>query len=214
MEEEKCSICERGKDETDLLDAVHLSELIKICPRCARVENIPLVRKPTQEQIEAGMKPSNYRERVRNFHKEDINTTLENIRKRQEEKNIQNKLVSSRYNSRPENLVDNFNWHIIMARKKIRISRKQLGEAIGESEETIRVLEDKMIPVNGLKVLEKIEQYLGVKLIKRENVTSLAGMKDVTLDDLRKIKEEKMNSEIIEEPVNKEFLGLEVEFSE
>jgi hypothetical protein len=49
---EKCVRCERDDREVKLLNAIDNKEVIKICEECATLENMPVIRKPTLEQLD------------------------------------------------------------------------------------------------------------------------------------------------------------------
>jgi len=55
----QCIICKKSEDETDLYEGIYEGKISKICRMCAERENVPLIKKPTQEQlIEADRKYS------------------------------------------------------------------------------------------------------------------------------------------------------------
>lgn len=95
-------------------------------------------------------------------------------------------------------LVDNFHWEVTKARKARNLSRKQLGEAIGESESTIKMIENGELPSDDFVLTSKIQNYLGINL-RRDGKTfempreplKRTYSKDVTLSDLQKMKEQK-----------------------
>ena len=63
-------------------------------------------------------------------------------------------------------LDENFNWIITKRRRDMRVSRKNVADAIGEKEEDIKILEAGALPHNNLAIISKIESYFGVVLRK------------------------------------------------
>lgn len=213
-----CERCERSDKEVKLVDAIYDREIVKICEECALTENIPIVRRPSSSQLQESEKSYSVGERMKRMagvahneiKKEEFKPqtlTLDRLRKPKDYRTIINdKFQQAKQNNQPLNLVDNYQWHILMARKNRKISRKQLADAIGESENTVRLIEEKFLPDDALRVINKIEQYFGIGLkIGSQPITSayidnrpvptrvikidakLA--ENVTIDDLRKMKE-------------------------
>lgn len=106
-----------------------------------------------------------------------------------------------------KDLVDNFHWEIAKARKSRNLSRRQLGEAIGEPEANIKMIENGELPSDDFILINRIQSYLGINLRKDGKtfdtavpVSQKPSYKDnVTLSDLQKMKEsEKKASSDIE----------------
>ena len=98
------------------------------------------------------------------------NLTLDDLRKQKSKVDeLREKYEIAKKRNVPLNLVDNFNWVIAGERRKRKIDRRQLAEAIGESELAVKMIENKEFPDDALKIISKIEQYLGIKLRKDNN---------------------------------------------
>jgi transcriptional regulator with XRE-family HTH domain len=67
-------------------------------------------------------------------------------------------------------LIPNFHWTIQQIRRTRRITREQLAKGIGESEATIRMVEQGILPNGDYKIINKIETYLKVNLRKGSSV--------------------------------------------
>jgi len=65
-----------------------------------------------------------------------------------------------------DDLVDNFHWVIMMARRKKKISKEQLAEAIAEPAIAIEYLERGILPKDYFNLVKKTEEYLQVPLFK------------------------------------------------
>jgi ribosome-binding protein aMBF1 (putative translation factor) len=63
-------------------------------------------------------------------------------------------------------LIDNFHWTIMRARRSKKLTQKQLAENIGETEAIVKSAEEGIMLDNTDAFLQKLESYLGVKLRK------------------------------------------------
>lgn len=180
---ETCFRCDRTKEEVKLLDVIYNNEIVKVCEECALIEDLPVIRRPNSHQLLESEKPYTVRERLRRMAglKDDkqekvkevmrkiSDVKIDDLRKPKDYKKIlEEKYELARKKNKPVNLIDNFNWSIMMGRKKRRIDRKQLAEAIGESETAIKMIENKEMPDDFSRIISKIEQYFGIKLRKEE----------------------------------------------
>lgn len=68
-----------------------------------------------------------------------------------------------------DDLVDNFHWHIQQGRRLKKISQKQLASMIAEKEELIVMAEQGRLPSDYAKLVSKLEQYLGIKIKKKDD---------------------------------------------
>jgi transcriptional regulator with XRE-family HTH domain len=108
-----------------------------------------------------------------------------------------------------------------MARKKKKLTRRQVADSIGESEAAIKMIENKDLPEDALILVKKLEQLFGIELRpkseimiekakpvsemvkeepeKRKPATILKvnpkSMQNLTIADLREMKEERDNLE-------------------
>lgn len=63
-------------------------------------------------------------------------------------------------------LIDNFHWEISKARKIKNLTRRQVAQAINESEETIKMIENGILPNDNYILINKIQSYFGINLRK------------------------------------------------
>jgi ribosome-binding protein aMBF1 (putative translation factor) len=238
---ESCIRCERESEEVKLVDAIYNREMVKICEECAISENMPIIRKPSTNQLKESEKPYSVGERMKRMagiakneiKKEEFKPavlTLDRLRKPKDYKSIlNNRFQQAKTANQPLNLVDNYQWYILMARKNRKISRKQLADAIGETENTVRLIEEKFLPDDALRVINKIEQYFGIPLKQGSKPVAYIDSKpapariikidskvagNVTIDDLRKMKEARESVVSSDVPVAKEkaMIDAEIEF--
>ena len=62
---ESCIRCERESEEVKLVDAIYNREMVKICEECAISENMPIIRKPSTNQLKESEKPYSVGERMK-----------------------------------------------------------------------------------------------------------------------------------------------------
>jgi len=165
MANDECSIC--GAEEIELFDAISNNEIVRVCLRCAKRENFPLIGKPTQEQIKRADTPYSVYERM--SRAAGLNPQEHRLKFRQDSRIETPSPSFIPPNKESIALVDNFHWHIQQARRFKKISHKQLADALAETEETIKLAEEGKLPYDNekaRKLISKFEQYLGIKLRK------------------------------------------------
>ncbi|MEM4271632.1 MAG: hypothetical protein QXD13_00895 [Candidatus Pacearchaeota archaeon] len=63
-------------------------------------------------------------------------------------------------------LVENFHWQIVQKRKTMRLTRKQVADAINETELSLKMVENGVLPEKNFVLVNKLENFLGLKLRK------------------------------------------------
>jgi len=222
----ECSKCGVSGSKTRLLDVISREGIVKLCEKCFLEENMPLVRKPANFQLkESGFtsKSSNRKtvyERLSEIsgvqnrkipEKELLNkqeTTLKDI----VNKNFE--IISGEGGS-AEDLIDNFHWVIMRARRLKHLTQGQFAKAIAEPEAAIKAIEKGFLPKNNYRLIKKIENYLQIKLLKKETGQKQEFEKEISFDpvtaktltiadlqDMKKKKEEEIFKKPIEEEKN------------
>lgn len=164
----KCVRCGRSEEQVKLFDGIYINESVKICEKCSLLANVPIIKRPSAEQLKDSEKPYGVRKRL---------MILAGLTKDEKiEKSASEQLME--LEKRPElekpedmkfKLADNFHWVIQTNRRRKGLSAKQLADSIAESESAIKMLENKSIPRDSYDIIRKIEQFLNVKLIKEDN---------------------------------------------
>ena len=171
MEEKRCSRCDRSETRVRLIDVIDNFEIVKACEECLVTENLPIIRSASTEQLRQADRQQSVGERlsrmtgvsIREAKRQEI--TLDVLRKPKDYKSVlEKKFSQAKEKNQPLNLVDNYHWHIAMERKNKKISRKQLADAVGVSEEAIKMIENRELVDDALILIRKIEQYLGISL--------------------------------------------------
>ncbi len=210
----ECFKCRRKDDEVKLIEAISGGEVVKICEECSVKENLPIIRKPTIEQIEESQKKYTFKDRLdrmkgkKNEEQKKVDNVMnkiskpDDLKKMSKRQELVKKYELAKKRNIPINLIDNYNWHIVLNRRKRRISRKQLGEIIGESELALKMVENKELPDNALRIINKIEQYFNINLTKKQEKKEKERIREAIDEKLRESKEKarwKKKKEVAEE---------------
>lgn len=194
---EKCFRCGVSEEESFLYDAFYGFENVKVCDECAKFSGIIVIKTPTSEQLKASEKLYGVRERLSSLSGVKlIDKTSEAIKSVK----LSEKIELPEFN-KPRSvdlvfkLVDNFHWLIQTTRRRKGYSAKQLAEAIKESQAAVDLLEKGKIPGNSLDLIIKIEQFLGVILVKRKSFENTENNTDFFQKEQNKQKEQKSQTD-------------------
>jgi len=240
----ECYKCGISGNEARLFDAITKEGIFKICNKCLGEEDIPVIRKPTTFQLKESEKPPTVYERLSRVagisseeHKEKFSrahdekkqllekqeTTLREIVDRNYEEKIkdQKKEEAGQFQEKPKraDLIDNFHWILMRARRRKKLTQEQLANEIAESKTAIEMAEKGILPEDDYRLVNKLEVFLGVRIIKPEARPEPAkpkfGLdenttKELTISDLKEMKSEietkKMSQEISDDiQLNEEF---------
>jgi len=198
-----CFKCGRSKEEVKLLDAIFGDEIVKICEECSLLENIPIIRRPTTSQLRESERGYTVEDRLRRMaglqpeekpeEKGETEISLDDLRK----KEGKDKFELAKERNVPLALIDNFNWHVLMARKKKKLTRRELADLLGESEAVIRMIENKEMPDDPLRLIKKLEQFFGIKLRKEEAEEESVRIREAIKSKLVREREEEKPSVIL-----------------
>jgi ribosome-binding protein aMBF1 (putative translation factor) len=211
----ECSVCGVSREKVRLLDAISSKGIIKICEACFKEEDMPILRRPTTFQLkESEKKPSGIydmlssvrrqkKESLEEFGKKYEKTKTETTLKEIVDKKYE-MMVSEEKKPRPE-LVDNFHWIVMRARRLKKLTQEQLAKEISESIAAIKMVEQGILPEDDYRLVNKIEGFLGINIVKgvskipefshEESPARIIKfdtktMKDLTISDLKGIKEQ------------------------
>ncbi len=210
---DECFRCGITSDRVKLYDAISKEGIVKICRTCNEEEGFPLINRPTTYQLKeaenyekksvydrlskvAGLNPEEHRRRISTGRdKEELmekqNTTLRDIVDQNYKRTLsEEKKVYS-------DLIDNFHWAIMRARRSRKLTQKQLGVEIAESEAAIKMAEEGVLPSDSDRLINKLESFLGIKLskknldvkeqFKKDGVFDPVVLKSMTVDDLKNL---------------------------
>ena len=167
-----------------LVEAIKEGEIVRVSESQAREEELFILRSfPVSEEVKEQKieKPRtiDFTEKYRKAGIRDV-PRVETWRKKSYQRN--NVLNSLR---------DNFHWDISKTRRARGFTRKQFAEAIGETEERVRIVENGGLPDDNFSMINKIESKLGINLRKEKIVES-----GVSLAELQKMDEKRIKAEI------------------
>lgn len=185
----ECFKCGKSDEEIKIFDGISSGEIVKVCEACADNEEMPLIRKPTTAQLKESEKKYTVKERLRRMagltqEKEEIkrlakkitDVTLDDLWRKKKQKEREEKIQAGI--AKPLALIDNFHWHVFMARRKRKLTKKQLAQEIGESEAAIKMIESRELPEDALILINKLEQFLNIKLKKRQPVEEVKSLSE------------------------------------
>ena len=177
----ECFRCGVSGDRARLFDAISSKGIVKICESCSSKEDIPIIQRPTSVQLQESERKQTVHERLLNmagikeddsqkkiFHKPISPVQQEVTLRDLVDKNF--KLRVDEKTASKNNLIHNFHWILMRTRRSKHITQKQLAEAIFEPEAAIEMAEKGVLPENSSKLIKKLENYLGVKLLKQGDV--------------------------------------------
>lgn len=168
---EQCSICQTPETKTVLFEVISPEGIIKVCSQCYRRDNFPLVRRNVPFSIAKEENVYNRMIKISGVNPESPQrrpdkTQQDILLKRIAEENVTKNLSDFRTDSEAkEELIPNFHWTIMRSRRRMHISQEKFANAIREPEKVIRLVESGHIPKDR-RIIEKIENYLNIKLRK------------------------------------------------
>lgn len=222
----ECSKCGAPEELAKLFDVISGEGIVKVCQRCLSYDNAPIIKKPTFEQIDGIHKSESMYKRLSNaagLNPEEHKANLELNKKqdliKKQEVTLRD-LVDKKFDQfgekepkkKREDLIDNFHWIIMRARRSKKMTVTQLARETGESERAIKLAEQGVLPENDYNLAVKLEEILGIKILNPEISEQLARVKKqlgfdkfstktITIADLQKMKAESpVIEEFIEEP--------------
>jgi len=207
---DECFKCGLPGNKVRLFDAISGEGIEKICGECAKGEDIPIIKRPTTEQLkESERKQSVYQRlsRVAGFGRgsNGVEGTPEVTLREIVDMNLKDRPVdedSPASKPRPD-LVENFHWIIMRARRMKKISHTQLAREIGESEVALKMAEKGILPEDDYILVNKLEKFLGIKLLRGDVTEELdkikprrlafddATAKNLTIGELQKMKQDR-----------------------
>ncbi len=223
----ECFRCGKEQDSSRFFDVISDEGIVKICPECQDSEKLPVLRKPTTYQLkeaEAGgtvyerlssIAGLNAKEHLKKFHPDEAKkveemkkteTSLRELVDKNYESKIETKIEDKKIK---EDLVNNFHWIIMRARRHRKLTQAQFAKEIGESQNAIKMAEQGVLPEDEYRLIRKIQAFLGIKLMKKDLKTDITAKseelfdgissKELTIGDLKDMNTVKESQEIVEE---------------
>lgn len=201
----KCYLC--GLDSTEVLlhEGIHKKfGIVNICHKCYAKNIIPLIEKKNVNMDEINKRVS-VRERLSRMAHVDVKREeVKEIKPSQEDVHLKD-LIEKNFKKEIEvapkhfdDLVDNFNWVVMRKRRTMKLTRSELADAVMEPPIVIEALEGGNLPQDYVTLIKKIENYLGIRLLKKnsgikpeEILVESRIPSGILIEDLKKKTEEK-----------------------
>jgi ribosome-binding protein aMBF1 (putative translation factor) len=188
----ECFRCGISEDKTEIFHAISGKGIVKVCAECNKIEQFPIMKKPTDEQILQSKSPrsKSIQERLNAMRGDIRSSRMANrdvtLRQLIDKKFQSQKTASSQL---PSDLIPNFHWEIQRAKRIKKMTREEFAKGIGESDETMKLIEQGFLPNNDYRIITKIESFLGISL--RKPTSGFPDTKKYILDNSLIAKEEK-----------------------
>lgn len=160
----RCAVCKKTDEEAILYPGISRAEMINVCEDCAEDQKIPIIKKPSVNQLSRADKTYSVRERLdRMSGRRDQGE----ISKDQliTQRNLSKLKMPKQKELHPE-VEDNYYWTLSMARKRSKMTLSQMAKKADVSAYTIQEIEKGILPKNFKEVLPRLESALGIKLLK------------------------------------------------
>lgn len=171
--------------QENFVEAIEDGKIVKVPENYAKREGLLIIRKAQNPEHKPAKKVNDQEERL----------SFDDFRKP----------LSWKTNQVFPELIENFHWEITKRRKYLNLTRKQLAEAIRERENTIKLIENGVLPKDDFIIINKIQSCLKINLRKdRQDISQPA----------RKLLDEKKIGERLEKRKESEILGDDIELIE
>ncbi|HJX50614.1 MAG TPA: hypothetical protein VJ438_04075 [Candidatus Nanoarchaeia archaeon] len=217
----ECYKC--GANTAELFDVISGEGIVKICKYCLSEERIPVVKKPTFSQMNSINKNESIYNRLSKaagldseIHKKNIFGSQQQQELKKQEGTLR-ELIDKKFDrfvkqesvKKRQDLIENFHWVIMRARRNKKMSMSQFAKEVGESEKFVKLAEQGIIPEGDSKIIQRIEHILEINILKPEVAKQLEHQrkqlgfddlttKNITISDLQEMKKEVIDLEIKE----------------
>jgi len=164
---EHCYKCGINGQLAKLSNAITSEGIVKICDLCAKREHHPII---SQTEISRQKEVQNSLIKKRLSKTNYLNPEIQNT-SRDEDAHLKEIIKINFEQKRSENpqkrddLIENFHWIIMRARRLKHITQEQLAKELKVSEPTIKAAEKGIIEEEGYDLVHKIETYLSIRII-------------------------------------------------
>ena len=202
---DKCYLCGVESVHALLHEGIHKKfGIVHVCHKCYSKDKMPLIEKKEIDMNEINKRGS-VRERLSRMANVDMKKEeVKKIKPSQDDVNLKD-LIEKNFKKEIEigpqyfdNLVDNFNWVVMRKRRIMKLTRGELADAVMEQPLVIEALEGGNLPKDYSILIKKIENYLGIRLLKKngevkpeEIMVESKIPSGILISDLKKKTEEK-----------------------
>ncbi len=189
----KCVVCGKTKEEADLFEGIYEGDVVDICSDCAELEEVPLIKKPNQERVDAALQSKSVRERLEGMEQGSETRSLS------KDQEVANKFLSKiKFPSKkdnPDNLVENYYWIIQRARRKKGVTLRQLSVKLGVSEDVLKGIEYGKLPKTFEPIIRQLEEVLDLQLIKRTQEETMREKVEKIIEERKEKQKEEAEQE-------------------
>ncbi len=146
-------------EESGFVEAIENGRIVKVLESHAKKEGLPILRKSIQSNAPQTMQGNTKNKIEKEYRDERSKRLLDHLRKPSGWKDKQ--VVSE--------LVTNFNWQISKKRRDKGMTRRQLASLTGTDEESIKLIENGLLPSPDFILINKIQTVLALNL-RRDRV--------------------------------------------
>jgi ribosome-binding protein aMBF1 (putative translation factor) len=132
-----------------IVEAIFEGKIVRVSEEYANREGLLIVKRPQAEPAQAKAPPWQYE---KNYGRKVV--SVEKLRKP----------IGYYKNNVVKELIENFQWEILHARKVKNITRKQLANAVGINEEMMKMIENGILPEDNFIIINKVQDYLHINL--------------------------------------------------
>jgi len=214
-----CTICKKSEDETDLCEGIYDGKINTICKSCADSENIPLIKKPTQEQLTEADRRYTVSERMKKLTGMEEPSNSTSLLSKDQSIAYKN-LAKLRFpvkKQHHEDLIEDYYWKIQHARRMKKFPLSHVSRETNIPEETIHSIEHGVLPKDFREIIARLENFFDINLFKQHQVQTFLKKPTPTLEQeekqiLQKTKQNIENQEQKQETIEKIKTG-KVDFS-
>ncbi|MBU3923333.1 MAG: hypothetical protein KJ592_00280 [Nanoarchaeota archaeon] len=205
----RCTICKKTSDETKIFEGIYNSEMVRVCKECADDEGIPIIKKPSESQLDKADARYTVRERM-----ERISGFRDTTEISDDQIVTQGNLARLRIPPKKEmheDVLDNYYWELNIARRRKKMSIVYLAEKMQVEPKVIQGIEKGKIPKNFQELFIKLEAFLGIKLLKNHKPQVNFTRSHDEEQEILKAVRRKMSSVSVSEPEDE--IALEISLS-
>lgn len=150
-----------SEQERRMVDAIEDGRIVRVAEEYAKREGLMIIRRPESSAVDSPRVQQQMKLAPRLRGERKAYFDIDKYRRPWHDKN---EILGS--------LSDNFHWVLGSRRKQLNLTRKQLAQSVGSSEEDIKALENGVLPHNDYVLISKLETYLKINLRKASAIPS------------------------------------------
>jgi len=182
-------------ENVKIVEAIDDGKIVRVSEDYAKREGLLILRKPVQMTLEEKHAMVKAQQDAEEKHVYGLDRFRKPLRYKQ------NDIIGS--------LIEHFHWEIAARRKLKGLTRKQMANSLGCNENSLKLLENGILPSNDYILINKVEKFLGINL-RKDGQPYQASMRELALSSSPvPAKEEKKEEK--KESDSKNVLGNDIE---